>query len=178
MVMILHIVGAYYDRRKEECGLCDGYHSSLSGCHKCADAEEEEDRREEKIREEQRAEEEAEEMAMRTSEPCAICGAMGTQEQPLTERMCCAACDGSDHRMSIEVQAAHPVEVGFHADGFFFEGKADDALKKGTEMARSWLKERPAHTRVTIRILSVSWDYYTAVDISGQTDISIDKGGF
>ena len=63
MVMILHIVGAYYDRRKEECGLCDGYHSSLSGCHKCADAEEEEDRRE--------AEEE--EDALLASGECRLC---------------------------------------------------------------------------------------------------------
>jgi len=67
VVMVLHIVGSHYDRRREECGQCDGYHSSLSGCHKCADAEEEEDRRKQ---------EEAEEAAINDSD-CCLCGGRG-----------------------------------------------------------------------------------------------------
>jgi hypothetical protein len=66
-MFVLHIVGAHYDRRKEECGLCDGVCSSLTGCCKCLLAEEEEDRRDR---------EEAEEAAINDSD-CCLCGGRG-----------------------------------------------------------------------------------------------------
>lgn len=56
-MFVLQFTGKYYDRRREECGLCDGYHSSLSGCHRCADAEAAEEEEEKKAREIRRAEE-------------------------------------------------------------------------------------------------------------------------
>ena len=46
-MFVMMFTGAHYDSRKEECGLCDGVCSSLTGCHKCLDAEEEERREQE-----------------------------------------------------------------------------------------------------------------------------------